>query len=182
VWLHDAHLAAIEQPETMCLATVDEDGAPSARMVLLRGIDERGLVFYTNAESRKGRALLAHPRAALVFHWQPLGRQLRVEGPVSFVSEQEADAYFASRERPSQLGAWASDQSRVIASRDQLMARYAAAAQRYEGRSVDRPPQWRGYRVAPEVVEFWEHGAHRLHDRARHSLVGGRWLVERLAP
>src|SRR3954452_25248286 len=169
-WLQEAHVAGIEQPEAMALATVDPDGAPGVRMVLLRGLDERGLVFYTNATSRKGEALKAHPRAALAFHWDAVGRQVRVEGPVSLVSDDESDAYFRSRPRPSQLAAWASEQSREIPSREALMERYGELAARYEGREVERPPHWRGYRVSPERIEFWEHGAHRLHDRTVYTL------------
>jgi pyridoxamine 5'-phosphate oxidase len=181
-WLQEAHNSGIEMPEAMNLATVDPDGAPSARMVLLRGLDERGPVFYTNSNSRKGRALQAHPRAALTFHWEGTGRQVRIEGPVSMVSDDEADAYFASRPRPSQIGAWASDQSSVIPSREFLMGRYAEAAERFEGREVDRPPHWRGYRVDPHRIEFWEHGAHRLHDRTVYTRENDEWVVELLAP
>ena len=182
IWLQEAHASGVQQPEAMCLATVDPDGAPSARMVLLRGLDEQGLVFYTNSHSRKGKALAAHPRAALTFHWEPLGRQVRVEGPVSAVADSVSDAYFASRARTSQLAAWASDQSAVIPSREYLLQRYGQEAERFGDGPVQRPPHWRGYRVAVKRIEFWEHGAHRLHDRVVHRIEDGQWVVERLAP
>ena len=166
----------------MTLATASADGVPSARMVLLRGLDDRGAVFYTNAESRKGRELLENPRAALVFHWEPLGRQVRLEGSVERVDDEESDAYFASRPLPSRLGAWASDQSRPIESREALMASYAETAARFGDGPVPRPPHWYGFRVVPDAVEFWEHGAHRLHDRIRYTRAGACWIAERLAP
>jgi len=181
-WLEDAQAAALTQPDAMTLATASADGVPSARMVLLRGLDDRGAVFYTNAASRKGRELLENPRAALVFHWEPLGRQVRLEGPVERVDDEESDAYFASRPLPSRLGAWASDQSRPIESREALMASYAEAAARFGDGPVPRPPHWYGFRVVPDAVEFWEHGAHRLHDRIRYTRAGAGWIAERLAP
>jgi pyridoxamine 5'-phosphate oxidase len=174
-WLDEARAAGVAQPDAMTLATASADGSPSARIVLLRGLDDRGAVFYTNAESRKGRELLENPRAALVFHWEPLGRQVRIEGTVERVDDEESDAYFASRPLPSRLGAWASDQSRPIESREALMARFGDGP-------VPRPPQWYGFRVVPDAVEFWEHGAHRLHDRIRYSRAGASWIGERLAP
>ena len=181
-WLADARAAALTQPDAMTLATASAEGVPSARMVLLRGLDDRGAVFYTNAESRKGRELLENPRAALVFHWEPLGRQVRLEGPVERVDDEESDAYFASRPLPSRLGAWASDQSRPIESREALMASYAEAAARFGDGPVPRPPHWYGFRLVPDAVEFWEHGAHRLHDRIRYTRAGACWIAERLAP
>ena len=181
-WLEDAQAAALTQPDAMTLATASADGVPSARMVLLRGLDDRGAVFYTNAASRKGRELLENPRAALVFHWEPLGRQVRLEGHVERVDDEESDAYFASRPLPSRLGAWASDQSRPIESREALMASYAEAAARFGDGPVPRPPHWYGFRVVPDAVEFWEHGAHRLHDRIRYTRAGAGWIAERLAP
>ena len=181
-WLEDAQAAALTQPDAMTLATASADGVPSARMVLLRGLDDRGAVFYTNAESREGRELLENPRAALVFHWEPLGRQVRLEGPVERVDDEESDAYFASRPLPSRLGAWASDQSRPIESREALMASYAETAARFGDGPVPRPPHWYGFRVVPDAVEFWEHGAHRLHDRIRYTRAGAGWIAERLAP
>ena len=181
-WLHEAVHAGVAQPEAMCVATATPDGAPSARMVLLRGIDERGPVFYTNAESRKGRELAANPRAAAVLFWEPLGRQVRIEGRVEAVSAEESDAYFASRPLPSAIGAWASDQSRPIASRDELLARYAETVERFGDGPVPRPPHWHGYRIVPHAVELWEHGAHRLHDRLLYLRDGDGWAVSRLAP
>ena len=181
-WLEDARAAALTQPDAMTLATASADGVPSARMVLLRGLDDRGAVFYTNAASRKGRELLENPRAALVFHWEPLGRQVRLEGPVERVDDEESDAYFASRPLPSRLGAWASDQSRPIESREALMERYAEAAARFGDGPVPRPDYWYGFRVVPDAVEFWEHGSHRLHDRIRYTRAGTSWISERLAP
>jgi pyridoxamine 5'-phosphate oxidase len=181
-WLDEARAAGVAQPDAMTLATASADGAPSARMVLLRGLDDRGAVFYTNAESRKGRELLENPRAALVFHWDPLGRQVRLEGSVERVDDEESDAYFASRPLPSRLGAWASDQSRPIESREALMERYAETAARFGDGPVPRPPYWNGFRVVPDAVEFWEHGAHRLHDRIRYTRAGASWIAERLAP
>jgi pyridoxamine 5'-phosphate oxidase len=181
-WHDAARAAGIGEPEAMSLSTTDARGRPSSRMVLLRGLDERGFRFYTNRTSRKGRDLTEHPRAALLFHWQPLGRQVRVEGPVSLVADEESDAYFAGRERLSQLAAWASDQSRPIASRDELLKRLAEAEREFDGRDVPRPPHWGGYLVAPETIEFWEHGEHRLHHRRRFSRIDGEWTSELLAP
>jgi pyridoxamine 5'-phosphate oxidase len=182
-WHQAARSADIGEPEAMALATVDARGRPSSRMVLLRGLDERGFRFYTNRTSRKGRDLSEHPRAALLFHWQPLGRQVRIEGPVSVLSDEESDAYFAGRERMSQLAAWASDQSEPIASREALLERLAEAEKEFEGRLVERPPHWGGYLVAPESIEFWEHGDHRLHHRRRFSRhPDGSWTSELLAP
>ena len=181
-WLDEARAAGIPQPDAMTLATASADGAPSARIVLLRGLDDRGVVFYTNSESRKGRELLANPRAALVLHWEPLGRQVRVEGSVERVDDEESDAYFASRPLPSRLGAWASDQSRPIESREELMQRYAETAERFGDGPIPRPPHWYGFRVVPDAIEFWEHGAHRLHDRMRYTRAGSSWIAERLAP
>ena len=181
-WLDEAKAAGVPQADAMTLATATADGVPSARMVLLRGLDDRGLVFYTNSESRKGRELQENPRAALVLHWEPLGRQVRVEGPVERVDDEESDAYFASRPLPSRRGAWASDQSRPVDSREELMRRYAETAERFGDGPVPRPPHWYGFRVVPEAIEFWEHGAHRLHDRTRYTRAGYSWIAERLAP
>ncbi|MDX6532488.1 MAG: pyridoxamine 5-phosphate oxidase [Gaiellales bacterium] len=182
-WHQAAQSARIGEPEAMSLATADGSGRPSSRMVLLRGLDDRGFRFFTNRTSRKGRDLTEHPRAALLFHWQPLGRQVRIEGPVSVLSDEESDAYFETRERMSQLAAWASDQSRPIASREELLERLAAAERQFEGRPVERPSHWGGYVVAPESIEFWEHGDHRLHHRRRFSRNSdGGWTSELLAP
>ena len=181
-WFAEARLAEPNDPETMTLATADAAGAPSARAVLLKGHDERGFVFYTNGESRKGDELAANPRAALLFHWKSLRRQVRIEGPVARVSPAEADAYFATRGRESQLGAWASDQSRPMASRDSFEARYQALVVEYEGREVPRPPYWHGYRVQPERIEFWIDRAHRLHERRLFVREGENWTEGLLYP
>ena len=180
-WFEAARDAGADVPEAMAVATASRAAAPSVRMVLLRGADERGLVFNTNYESRKGRELDENPRAALLFYWHELGRQVRVEGHVARVEADETDAYFALRPRASRLSAWASRQSEVISSRDALEQAFADASDRY-GADVPRPPFWGGYRVAPETWEFWQHRDDRLHDRFRYRRDGGAWLIERLAP
>ena len=164
-WFAEARLAEPGLPEAVALATADAAGAPSLRMVLLKGHDERGFVFYTNSRSRKGDELAANARAALLFYWKSLRRQVRIEGPIEPVTDSEADAYFATRARESQLGAWASDQSQPMPDRADFELRYQALADRYRDRDVPRPPHWWGYRVAPERIEFWTDRAHRLHDR-----------------
>ena len=164
-WFAEARAAEPNDPDAMSLATATADGAPSVRIVLMKGHDKRGFVFYTNSLSRKGDELAANPRAALLFHWKSLRRQVRIEGPVAPVSDEEADAYFASRSRESQLGAWASDQSRPLASRTLFEARYEMTVLDHEGRDVPRPPHWKGYRVRPERLEFWTDRPHRLHER-----------------
>jgi pyridoxamine 5'-phosphate oxidase len=164
------------------LATVDEHGHPSVRTVLVKGIDERGISFYTNYDSAKGRELTAHPYASIVFLWQAHERQVRLSGPVTRVPRAEAEEYFAGRPRGSQLGAWASPQSEVVASRAELAELYDAAQARFAGADVPAPPQWGGFRLAPESVEFWQGRPDRLHDRLRFRLVGGSWVIERLAP
>ena len=178
-------LAAKSEPlaETMTLATATADGRPSLRAVLLKGADERGFVFYTNLESRKAGELSGNPHAALCFHWKSLGRQVRVEGRVEAVAAAEADAYFASRARDSQLGAWASDQSRPLASRAELERRLAMYRRQYaEQPAVPRPANWSGFRVAPRRVEFWQERPFRLHDRVLFSREGERWRKQRLFP
>jgi pyridoxamine 5'-phosphate oxidase len=182
-WLDDVvDSGRLVEPNAMILATADAGCRPSARTVLLKGVDERGFVFYTNLESRKGRDALANPSAALVFDWIELKRQVTVTGSVERVSDAESDAYFASRPRGSQIGAHASRQSRPIASRDELEEACSAASARYPG-EVPRPPHWGGLRVVPETVEFWHGRPNRLHDRLRYRRAdGGDWLVERLAP
>jgi pyridoxamine 5'-phosphate oxidase len=167
-------------PAEVALATASADGAPSARMVLLKGVDDRGFVFFTNHGSAKARDLAANPRAALVFHWLP-HRQVRVRGRVAEVSAEESDAYWATRPRGSQLGAWASRQSEVIASRAELERRLVDVAATHPG-AIPRPPFWGGFRVTPDEVEFWHHRDDRLHDRLRYRRAEGGWVVERLSP
>jgi pyridoxamine 5'-phosphate oxidase len=181
-WFRDAGEARVRLPEAVVLATASPDGAPSARAVLLKGFAAGGFVFYTNYESRKGRELAANPRAALLFYWDPLGRQVRIEGRVAKVSPEESDAYFATRPQGSRLGALASPQSAVIGGRRELERRVAELAAEYAGREPPRPPHWGGYRLAHETVEFWQHREDRLHDRLLYRRVGGGWVIERLAP
>lgn len=181
-WFAEAKASEPNDPDAMTLATVGTDGRPSARMVLLKGHDARGFVFYTNSESRKGGELAASPQAALVFHWKSLRRQVRVEGRVEPASAEEADAYFATRSRDSRLGAWASDQSRPLESRDLFEARYAAVIADHEGRDVPRPPHWWGYRVIPDRIEFWTDRPYRLHERRLFVLTGGTWTEGLLYP
>jgi pyridoxamine 5'-phosphate oxidase len=181
-WLAQAEASEPNDPTAMSLATVDAAGNPSVRMVLLKGLDARGFAFYTNFESRKGLELLAQPRAALCFHWKSLRKQVRVEGPVEIVSDAEADEYFHSRARVSQIGALASDQSRPLDSRATLEARVAEIETKLAGAPVPRPPNWSGFRVVPDAIEFWKDGAFRLHDRIRFLRDGLDWRAERLYP
>ena len=174
--------ALIPDPTAFCLATVGENGQPSARMLLLKGVDNRGFVFYTNYESRKGRELLERPLAALCFHWAPLEVQVRVEGPVQRVPDREADEYFATRPRGSQLGAWASSQSRPIANEGDLEARLAALETKYADRPVPRPPHWSGFRLEPSRIEFWRNRPSRLHERHLYTREGGTWRTAMLYP
>jgi pyridoxamine 5'-phosphate oxidase len=180
-WLADAAAAGLREPNATSLATVDPDGAPSVRMVLLKGLEEGRFVFYTNLESRKALALDHEPRCALAFWWDALERQVRVEGRAQRVDDATADAYFASRPRGSRLGAWASPQSQALASRDRLVEAWAAAAARFP-EEVPRPPFWGGYAIAPCALEFWQGRASRLHDRFRYERRDGAWRCQRLAP
>jgi pyridoxamine 5'-phosphate oxidase len=182
-WYAEAEAAGITEPNAMALATVAADGTPSARMVLLRGADERGFVFYTNHGSRKAMELAGNPRAALVFYWEPLHRQVRVEGRVERVSEREARDYFATRPRGSQIAAWASRQSSALASREELEAEFQRMEREFAGSDVPLPPFWGGFRIAPVIVELWQGRANRLHDRVRYERDGGgSWRKSRLAP
>jgi pyridoxamine 5'-phosphate oxidase len=199
VWFADARAARLAQPEAMALATATRDGRPSVRMVLLKGVDRRGFVFYTNAESRKGAELASNPRAALAVYWEPLHRQVRATGPVERLSAAESDAYFASRPRGAQLAAAASAQSRSIAGRDELTAAYRRVEAEFDGVDVPRPDHWGGFRLVPDEVEFWHGRENRLHDRVRYTRTAATaaegpvgpadatasvraWRVERLAP
>lgn len=183
VWLEEARAAGIVFPETMALATADADGRPSVRHVLLRGLDERGFVFYTNYESRKSRELADNPRAALAFYWRELERQVCVTGTVERTTRDESEAYFQTRPREARLGAWASRQSEVAASREELDERYREMEERFPGDDVPLPPHWGGFRLSPDTVEFWKGREHRLHDRIRYARrPDGAWIIERLYP
>ena len=172
----------LPEPTAMTLATVDSQGQPSARLVLLKGVDDRGFVFYTNLRSRKGRELAANPRAALTFHWQPLELQVRIEGNAEQVEDAEADEYFATRERGSQIGAWASDQSEPLAHDADLETRVSEMERRFAGRPVPRPPHWSGFRVIPERLEFWRARPSRLHERRLFEREGSGWRERLLYP
>ncbi|MDB5683016.1 MAG: pdxH [Sphingomonas bacterium] len=181
-WFTEARASEPNDANAMTVASVDDDGQPSCRMVLLKGHDARGFVFYTNLQSRKAGDLIGHPRAALLFHWKSLRRQVRIEGAVSRVSDAEGDAYFATRGRDSQLGAWASDQSRPLDSRETFEARFAATEARFAGGPVPRPPHWSGFRVAPQRIEFWRDRAHRLHERRLFVPTADGWSEGLLYP
>jgi pyridoxamine 5'-phosphate oxidase len=183
-WLEDAKKSEPADPTAMTLATVDETGLPNARMVLLKGVDDRGFVFYTNLESRKGHELLGQPKAALVFHWKSLTRQVRVRGSVERVTDAEADAYFATRPRGSQIGAWASKQSSPLESRMAFEKAIALTTAKYAIGTVPRPPHWSGFRIVPVSMEFWHDRPFRLHDRVeyRRETLGAPWVKTRLYP
>ncbi|MEM8986596.1 MAG: pyridoxamine 5'-phosphate oxidase [Pseudomonadota bacterium] len=183
-WLAEAGKSEPNDPNAMSVATVSDSGQPNVRILLLKDVDARGFTFFSNAESAKGGELAARPRAALGFHWKTLKRQVRVRGPVEPVSEAEIDAYFATRARQSRIGAWASDQSRPLASRKALKARMAEVDARYEGEDVPRPPHWTGYRLKPLEIEFWADRPYRLHDRLLFSraALDADWATQRLYP
>ena len=182
-WFAEARTSEPNDPNAMALATADARGRPSVRMVLLKGHGPDGFLFYTNRASRKAGEIAANPQAALLFHWKSLRRQIRMEGGLSLAGDAQSDAYFASRGRASQLGAWASDQSRLLADRATFEARFAEMQARFEGGEVPRPPYWGGYRLTPDHIEFWQDGAHRLHERrAFDRATGGGWTEGLLYP
>ncbi len=181
-WYREAREAGLYLPESMALATATADGRPSVRQVLLKAFDERGFVFYTNYDSRKGEEIAENPRAALAVHWPILQRQVRINGGVEKTTEEESYAYFSSRPRGSQVGAWASDQSSVLGGREDLERSFREAQERFGGGDIPLPSFWGGYRVIPETFEFWQGRANRLHDRLRFTRADGEWTIDRLYP
>ena len=181
-WFAEAKESEVNDPNALAVASVAPDGQPSVRMVLLKDFDDSGFVFYTNLESRKGRELRESPKAALLFHWKSLERQVRIEGPVTMVDDEEADAYYASRDRGSQIGAWASTQSRPLESRFDLEKRVARFAAKFGVKKVPRPPHWSGFRVRHDYLEFWQSRPFRLHDRLVFERAGDGWRTSRLFP
>ncbi len=181
-WFEEAKTSELNDANSMAAATVDGDGMPNVRTVLLKGHGPEGFVFYTNFEGRKGREVLAHPKVALLFHWKTRRRQVRIRGDVERVSDAEADAYFASRHPQSRLGAWASDQSRPLESKQKLIDRLAMFEEKYGTEEIPRPPHWSGFRVVPQEIEFWQDGEFRLHDRVMFTRAGNGWESQRLNP
>jgi pyridoxamine 5'-phosphate oxidase len=181
-WYAEAKAAEPNDPDAMSLATATANGRPAVRIVLLKGHGPDGFIFFTNADSRKGGELAANPQAALLFHWKSLRRQVRIEGPIKEVSAAEADAYFATRSRDSQIGAWASDQSRPLDARETFEARFEEVRARFEGSDVPRPPRWTGFRVMPALIEFWTDRLHRLHERRIFTQAGSSWEEGLLYP
>jgi len=181
-WFGEAGAAGVREPEAAALATASADGVPSVRMVLVKAFDERGFVFFSDYTSRKGRELAVNPRAALLFHWDPLGRQVRIDGLVERTSAEESTAYIRTRPRSSQVSALASPQSQTLESREELERRVAELERRYADGELPMPSSWGGFRLAPETLEFWQQRHDRLHDRLRYRRAGDRWLIERLAP
>ena len=182
VWYHQAEQAGAVEPNAMVLSTIDDNGYPDARVVLARGIDDAGITFFTNRESAKGQQIASHQRASATFAWLELHRSVRVRGTITFAADEASDAYFASRPRSSQIGAWASPQSQVIAGRDELETRIAETESRFADGDVPRPPHWGGYVLGVESIEFWQGRPSRLHDRFLYRLVNGVWKIDRLAP
>ncbi len=181
-WFKEAELAGVKEPNTMTLATVNKQGQPTIRVMLMKEITDQGLVFYTNFKSRKGREIDEHPKVALNFYWQDLERQVRFDGALTKIPDEESNQYFHTRPRGSQLGAWISQQSEVISSREYLEEQLKVCESRYQGQDIPRPPHWGGYHLMPTRVEFWQGGPHRLHDRIQYSLSDEKWDLLRLAP
>jgi len=182
-WFNHAQAkSGLPNPNAMCVSTIGLDGFPNARMILLKEFDEQGFVFYTNFNSTKGQEIIKTPHVALTFHWDTLERQIRIQGSVSVVSEEESDAYFHSRPRRSQLGAWASHQSQPLQNREALLKRVAQLTQKYKGKTIPRPPHWKGFRVVPKMFEFWQGRENRLHDRIVYTYNATQWKMQRLNP